>query len=117
MSDRKSESIDYDSTTGSDVLHIAESDHDITKLDSDGSSQDLIIDLNRHKGHRKHHHKKCKKGKTGKSRNDQNRSIDEVLAGTLDGLEELFQSSNYSERISQSEYVAFRLILYKQWVM
>ncbi|OXA52672.1 Histone lysine demethylase PHF8 [Folsomia candida] len=103
LSDRKSESIDYDSTTGSDVLHIAESDHDITKLDSDGSSQDLIIDLNRHKGHRKHHHKKCKKGKTGKSRNDQNRSIDEVLAGTLDGLEELFQSSNYSERISQSE--------------
>lgn len=108
MSEGKSESIDYDSTTGSDALHIAESDHDGNRLESDGSSQDLVIDLNRHKSHRKHHHKKCKKSKAGKPRNEreQNKSINEELAGTLNGLEELFKSANYSERISLSEYAA-----------
>lgn len=111
MSEGKAESIDCDSNPGSDALLIAESDADRdNNLDSE-SSEGLVIDLNRHKGHKKHHHshKKCKKSKTGKTKSDrdQNKAINDMLAGTLDGLEQLFESSNYSERISQCEYVFF----------
>jgi len=110
MADRRPESIDCDSNTGSDALYIVESDREELRIDTDASvlsSEDLIIDIKSKessKTHRKHHHKKCKR-KSSKAKHDRehNKAINDVLAGTLDGIEELFKSSNYSERISQCE--------------
>lgn len=104
MSEGKAESIDCEeSNTGSDALHIAESDHDGLHMDSESSQDD-----GHRKSHRKHHHKKHKKNKSGKQRHsrEQNKALNDELAGTLDGLEQLFESSKFSERISQSEYVS-----------
>jgi hypothetical protein len=97
VSDGRAESIDCDSNAGSDALCIAESENeyrsDVTS-DGDGSRRS-----------RKKHHKKCKKNKSGKLKHhrEQNKAINDVLAGTLEGMEELFTSSNYRERITQCE--------------
>jgi len=97
VSDGRAESVDCgDSNTGSDALYIVESETERRPGGSESESEES-------RRIRRKHHKKCKKNKAAKMKHhrEHNKAINEVLAGTLEGIEELFEDSKYSERISQ----------------
>lgn len=79
-----------------DSDHIFDSDHDNLQIDTDEERKPTVEDSSSKSSHGR---SRCKKHGKNK-RHKKNDHIDKVLAGTLAGINELFKSSNYTERIN-----------------